>query len=88
MQVHNLMEDLVLEVFDKTLEGIPDVCNCSNRRNDMLAIILNNLKPKYVATDRGYVFSRAETLSYQFNTDITKLITYAADIVKNNPRHE
>lgn len=88
MEVHNLMEDLLLEVLDKTLEDIPDFCKCNYCRNDIIALVLNNMQPKYVATDKGYVYSRAEYLTFQAKTDIVKQITNAVEIVRKNPRHD
>lgn len=88
MEVHNIMEDLVLEVFEKTVNGIPNLCKCDNCKNDIFAIVLNNLKPKYIATDKGYVYSRAQNTNNQFSSDIIRLIISAADIVKESPRHE
>lgn len=88
MQVHNLMEDLVFRLLDQTLDKIPGVCRCQECRNDIAALVLNNLSPKYVATDKGYVYGKVSSLMYQVQTDIIRQITIATGIVMANPRHE
>ena len=88
MHVHNLMEDLVYESLDIVLEGIEGSCSCERCKNDIVAITLNKLPPKYVATDIGLILSKAQNLSSQLNTDILRILTDATEIVKRNPRHE
>lgn len=87
MLLHNIMEDEVKLLVDKVLEEMDDVCKCEQCKLDIAAIVLNHLKPKYVVTEKGYVFSKTNSLNPQFNTDIITEITKAIEIVKNNPRH-
>ncbi|MCK9442981.1 MAG: late competence development ComFB family protein [Tissierellaceae bacterium] len=88
MKLHNLMEDEVVAAVDKITEGMNDVCRCEICRLDMASIALNNLKPKYVVTDKGEVFAKAYSLDFQFSTDLVAEVTKAIEIVKKNPRHK
>jgi len=88
MKLHNLMEDEVLNAINKVLKDMDNLCKCDICKMDIAAISLNNLKPNYVVTDQGYLYSKANNLNQQFNTDVISAITKAIDIVSINPRHK
>ncbi|MBU5426676.1 late competence development ComFB family protein [Tissierella pigra] len=88
MELYNLMEDEVIKVIESMKNDIPDICYCDKCKLDMAAIALNNLSPKYVVTDTGYVYAKANNFNTQFNTDILTAITKAIGIVGKNPRHK
>ena len=88
MELYNLMEDEVIKVIESMKNDIPDICYCDKCKLDMAAIALNNLSPKYVVTNTGYVYSKANNFNTQFNTDILTAITKAIGIVGKNPRHK
>ena len=85
--VKNYMEDAVDRVFASMLPNLKGVCDCDICVNDMKALALNNLKPKYVATHRGEVYSKVSQLHIQSETDIIRELTAANEIVKKHPRH-
>lgn len=87
MQLHNIMEDFVLDILDDTLKRMPDFCPCEQCRMDVAALILNDVKPHYVVSDKGYAFSKTSLLSRQFKTDLTAEVIKAIMIVSENPRH-
>ena len=82
----NAMELLVEEQFDK-IAGSLGCCTCDSCRNDIIAFALNQLPPKYVATDRGEVYSKTYTLRSQHLTDIMTAIAKGATVVREHPRH-
>lgn len=86
MKVANYMEIIVVENIDTILSG-SDVCRCETCKSDIAAIALNNLKPHYYATDKGFLFSKMKTLEFQMMADVATQVTSAAAIVKSNPRH-
>jgi competence protein ComFB len=53
---------------------------------DVLAIALNRLPPRYVVTERGYLFTRADELRQQFKTDLLVELARAIEQVRKNPR--
>ena len=85
-EVFNYMEKWVSECLDKLLEGSKG-CKCEKCRKDMFALALNNLKPYYVATDRGRVMAKLANTENQFETDIIIQVTKAIHIVQENPHH-
>ena len=88
MELRNLVEDEVFYLVEKILNEDESLCKCEKCKLDIAAIALNNLKPKYTVTEKGYVFSKTYGLKPQFNTDILTEIIKAAEIVRNNPRHK
>lgn len=75
-------------VIDKVLAQMDDVCKCEKCKLDIAAIVLNELKPNYVVTEKGRVFTKINNMNYQFNTDVILAVTNAIEIVKKNPKHD
>lgn len=83
----NYMEDAVDAALDEVLE-LTEACGCERCRLDIKALALNHLPPKYVVTDKGYVYTKVNELAAQFRTDITVALTNAAKVVSQKPRHD
>ncbi len=88
MKVRNYMEDAVEMLLPDILNGYDELCCCEECLNDIKAIALNNLPPKYVATEKGRVLSKANVFTIQSEVDVTKAIIDAIDKVIKLPRHE
>ena len=87
MEMHNLLEEEVIRTVNNQLKETPIVCDCDKCKMDIVAITLNNLKPKYVVSDKGRLFGRINSMTYQYNADIIKEVTKAIAIVGKNPLH-
>lgn len=85
-EVFNYMEKWVNECLDKLLKKSKG-CKCDKCRKDMYALALNNLKPYYVATEKGRVMAKLANTENQFETDIVIQVTKAINIVQANPNH-
>jgi competence protein ComFB len=57
MPVNNLMKDIVISTLDEVLkkEAPKDVSSAS--RDDIIAYVLNRVPPKYVTSERGFLYS-------------------------------
>ena len=84
--IQNYMEICVQEMLPSILKGI-NSCTCEKCMLDVMAISLNSLKPKYVVTRRGELYSKLAMLRHQFDVDIIAAVTKAAVIVARDPRH-
>ena len=82
----NMMEAFVEEVLEK-IEPELGCCTCEQCRSDIIAWALNQLPPKYVATQAGGAISKADTLRIQHLTDVRTAIIQGAELVKKHPRH-
>ncbi|MCQ4921614.1 late competence development ComFB family protein [Tissierella carlieri] len=88
MELYNLMENEVLNTIDSIQKEVEIKCQCEKCRLDIAAIALNNLSPKYVVTEKGYLYAKVNNMNYQFNTDVITAVTKAIEMVSENPKHD
>lgn len=87
MAFKNYMEDAIIEELNSLFKGMKDICKCERCREDMVAWSLNRLPAKYVATDLGNVYTKLNQVKVQSKADIVVVLTKAANLVKEKPRH-
>ena len=87
LKVKNIMEDFVFEKIDKIVDSL-GCCTCPKCKSDIAAYVLNNIQPKYVASERGELYSKSAELNLNSNTDILMRIVSASEVIKEKPRHE
>ena len=85
-QLRNYTEEAVQLYLDRWFKDA-DVCQCETCRLDIMALMLNSLKPKYVVTDKGALFAQMDDFDPQYRTDFMTIMTQAIEIVKDKPRH-
>ena len=85
-RLRNYTEEAVKMYMDRWFEQA-DVCHCDVCRMDVMAIMLNNLKPKYVVTDTGALYAQLDDFDPQYKIDFMTIMSQAAQIVKKGPRH-
>jgi competence protein ComFB len=88
MELTNYMESVVTGYLDEVLQETDDFCGCDRCRLDVIAIALNDVKPKYVVTTKGFAYAHMGELQAQFRADTIVAVTRAMKIVKANPRHD
>ena len=86
MELRNYVEILVENNIDKLIKK-SNVCNCEQCRSDITAIALNNLKPKYIVSEKGQFYAKLSILEQQNQINIISEILKAIEIVSKNPRH-
>ncbi|MDR2568749.1 MAG: late competence development ComFB family protein [Oscillospiraceae bacterium] len=84
--LRNYTEEAVKLFMEKSFEHA-DVCHCETCRMDVMAIMLNNLKPKYVVTDTGALYAQLDDFDPQYKVDFITMLSSAAKMVKAGPRH-
>jgi len=85
-QLRNYTEEAVKFYLERWYKDA-DVCQCETCRLDVMAIMLNSLKPKYVVTDKGALYAQLDDFDPQVKIDFMTNMSQAARIVKNGPRH-
>lgn len=86
--VHNVMEDLIRTEIDENIVNL-GICPCPICRKDLLTLTLNNVKPKYVSTEKGEIITRAGSLaSWEGRMKLLAEVTHYASLIKEKPRHE
>jgi chemotaxis methyl-accepting protein methylase len=84
----NIMEDIALDVLDKTLESRYDVCTCQECVNSMLASILSDLPAKYVSTDKQALNSIIDQTRIEKEAEVARAVLRAIDVVMKQPPHK
>jgi HAD superfamily phosphatase (TIGR01668 family) len=87
-ELRNYMEIFVDQSIGGILDGIEGVCRCDDCVTDMKALALNILTPKYIATQKGDLYSRVDAMRQQFEVDVVQAVTKAAAVVARYPRHQ
>ncbi|KAB2951663.1 late competence development ComFB family protein [Heliorestis acidaminivorans] len=86
--LHNLMEDVVKQLFDDVISLHPEICQCDHCRHDIMAVALNHLPPRYVVTVKGEVYTKINMLAQQFRIDAIAAIAQGMVTVTKKPRHD
>lgn len=82
----NVMEDLVLGRINEVWNSL-ECCKCDQCKDDVIALTLNQLPTKYVATREGEVYARIDELSIGKEAEILTALAKSAKVVKEKPRH-
>lgn len=82
----NVIEELVSAKIDEQIKKM-NICDCPKCRLDILAYSLNNIKPSYVVSDRGSLFSKLAYCEKQGYADMAMIVTQACVAVSSNPQH-
>lgn len=87
-KLKNFSEEAVDHLLNKILSEYPNVCKCEKCRLDIKACALNRIKPRYIVSDQGEIYTRVfNEIDKQEVIDISEAIMAGIDIVSKNPRH-
>lgn len=87
MEVHNLMEDIVKNCLKELIQHNDQNLQIdAKNQSDILAITLNKLPSKYVATSQGEMLAKTQLRS-QVETDVYRELSLAMDIVLKSSRN-
>jgi competence protein ComFB len=87
-KLENYMEIEVEHILPQLLRAFPDFCKCELCLLDVKALALNSLKPHYIVSAKGELYSQLEEMKIQSEADVMKALVEAIIIVRTNPRHE
>jgi len=62
-------------------------CTCEQCQNDIMALTLNRLPSRYVSTELGSAYVKAQYLNSQLQSDVIRELTLAVDKVGQQPKH-
>lgn len=81
MSIHNMMEEIVKNCLKDLISHNPAFASLEEKQlNDVMALALNKLPPKYVSTQRGEMFAKTQ-LRAQVETDVYRELTHAIERV-------
>ncbi|MEG2289146.1 MAG: late competence development ComFB family protein [Clostridium sp.] len=85
----NYAETQVEHILKNVLKDYTNICTCDKCVSDMCAIALNSLKPKYVVSTTGKIYTCAlNEIDKQQIVTITTEVIKAIEIVSSNTQHE
>ena len=84
----NLVKQIAEDLLPSLMKKI-DVEDTAENREDILALALNSLPPKYVTSSEGRLYAELiNNYKVQYQTDVLASLTRAAIKVKDKPRGE
>ncbi len=86
VKVKNVMEEIVFARMESIIEK-SGCCQCDQCKSDVAAYTLSNLKPKYVSTVSGELFSKSVQLDTNVENQMVLLLAEAVQLVMEKPRH-
>lgn len=88
MPLKNYTEVVASEELERLLEADPEFCRCDRCRNDVLAIALNSLRGRYVASEEGDIRAAVATQAdRQLRADVIRALLSAKETVREHPHH-
>ena len=92
MNVHNLMEDVVIKAVNTLYDKVKTenvtwlTCDCENCRLDTVSYVLNRIPPKYVVSGRGVTHNVEYLESSQLTADVNSLALEGMRTVSSTKR--
>ena len=86
VQLRNYTEEAVKLYMNRWFKEASS-CQCEKCFLDVMAIMLNNLAPKYIVTDKGALYAQLDEFDPQNRIDFMTTMTQAVETVKKSPRH-
>ena len=83
----NVMQVLVEERAPKYIQMF-GLCSCKRCLEDVKALTLNHLAPKYVVLEQGDMVPRLTVYENKFGSDITAQLLQACKLVMERPHHD
>ncbi|TDX51566.1 late competence development ComFB family protein [Orenia marismortui] len=88
MASKNLVEAEVKSMVKELLSEREDLCDCEQCQNDIIALALNNLRPRYAGSENGsVVIDSVDISSTQTKMDVYRVVINAAKAVSERPHH-
>lgn len=83
----NQWEPIVYELLQEYMKSGEMECCCERCQVDIMALVLNNMPPRYTVTRRGEIFTSVESCSAAKKAEILIEIMNTAKIVAASPSH-
>ncbi|MBP1961627.1 late competence development ComFB family protein [Paenibacillus aceris] len=88
MPVFNAMETIVVNMFDEFQKNYELKCACNKCKDDILALVLNKIQPRYTSSEKGALFVKGLYINPQLQSDVMRELMEAAHIVADHQHHE
>ncbi|KMY55576.1 hypothetical protein AC623_17860 [Bacillus sp. FJAT-27231] len=87
MAIHNVMEEVVKGIITDQLDHLHLSCKCERCQEDILALSLNKVTPRYIVNDSRQPLVKAKyMIDRQEQANIVAVVAQAAALVSANKR--
>ncbi|WNR46285.1 late competence development ComFB family protein [Paenibacillus roseipurpureus] len=87
MGVFNAMETVVAQLFEEFRKSYELKCDCKTCQEDMMALVLNRIPPRYTSSEKGQLFVKGEYTNQQLQSDVMRELIAAAAFVESHQHH-
>ena len=81
------LERAVRDVHAKLTEQQTEFCACEQCADDVVAMVMNQIRPRYTTTGLGYAVEAADLDTDQVRAQLSVLVFDAMHRVAEQPRH-
>ncbi|GMV10283.1 MAG: hypothetical protein ABS52_12230 [Gemmatimonadetes bacterium SCN 70-22] len=86
--MHNALEEVVGEVYERLARGRARFCHCAQCRDDIITLTLNQARPRYISRSLiGSAVTRVALSHEQVRAELAVLMLEAIGTVAARPRH-
>ena len=82
----NAMEQIMSDLLFAYKQALQMSCTCDECLNDVLALVLNRVQPRYVTDDGKIAYVKAEFIDEQQMTTLIVKLAESAKMVSDMPR--
>jgi competence protein ComFB len=82
------LERVVRELHVNLTEAHPEFCACEQCADDVVALVMNQTRPRYTTTGLGWAVEAADLDTDQVRAELSVLVFEAMHRVAEQPRHE
>jgi len=83
--VINAMEQIMRELLNEYIDRLGMNCTCQTCRDDVLALVLNKIPPRYVTDKEKIAYVKASYVDKQELTSLIVKLAECAKIVSDRP---
>src|SRR5690348_3616045 len=81
------LERVVRDVHAQLTETHAEFCSCEQCADDVVALVMNQTKPRYTTTGLGWAIEAADLDTDQVRAELSVLVFEAMHRVAEQPRH-
>ncbi|MFS0879522.1 late competence development ComFB family protein [Metabacillus niabensis] len=81
----NAMEKIMLDLLDEYKDKLQLTCTCNECMDDIIALTLNNVQPRYVTNKEKIMYIKASYVDKQEMTSLVVKLAECAKIVSDRP---
>lgn len=87
MALINAVEAIVSNLYEEFQKSYDIKCGCQHCKEDILALVLNRIPPKYTSSEKGQLYIKTLYLNPQLQSDVMRELMRAALVVEHKQHH-